>query len=88
MRAQQKMDNIKGPVGEGPVGDYFMEEDLQGLSDIEVPQSDASVETFDMDDMQGFWSEDDENEIPDISDDEIPDIDTPASERVSINSNQ
>ena len=38
--------------------------------------------------QKGFWSEDDENEIPDISDDEIPDIDTPASERVSINSNQ
>ena len=88
MKAKQKMDNIKGPVGEGPVGDYFMEEDLQGLSDIEVPQTDDGVEFFDIDDI-GFSTADEEDLIPDLSDDEIRDIITQlsASEHVSINTN-
>ena len=83
MEARKKLNNVKEPMGQ-----YFMEENLDGLSDIEVPQTDDGMEFFDIDDID-FSTADEEDLIPDLSDDEIRDIITQlsASEHVSINSN-
>ena len=74
MKARQKLKEINEPKG-----NYFMDENIQGLSDIEVPQTDDDMESFNLDEIQGFSDTSD--------DDEIPDINTPPSERVSIGSN-
>ena len=74
MKARQKLKEINEPKG-----NYFMDENIQGLSDIEVPQTDDDMESFNIDEIQGFSDTSD--------DDEIPDINTPPSERVSIGSN-
>ena len=74
MKARQKLKEI-----ERPEGNYFMDENIQGLSDIEVPQTDDDMDSFNIDEIQGFSDTSD--------DDEIPDINTPPSERVSIDSN-
>ena len=83
MEARQKLKNLKEPIGQ-----YFMDENLEGLSDIEVPQTDDGMEFFDIDNI-GFSTADEEDLIPDLSDDEIRDIITQlsASEHVSINPN-
>ena len=74
MKARQKLKEINEPKG-----NYFMDENIQGLSDIEVPQTDDDMESFNIDEIQGFSDTSD--------DDEIPDINTPPSEQVSIDSN-
>ena len=83
MKARKKLNNLKEPIGQ-----YFMDGNLEGLSDIEVPQIDDGMDFFDIDDI-GFSTADEEDLIPDLSDDEIRDIITQlsASEHVSINSN-
>ena len=83
MEARQKLKNLKEPIGQ-----YFMDENLEGLSDIEVPQTDDGMEFFEIDNI-GFSTADEEDLIPDLSDDEIRDIvsQLSASEHVSINSN-
>ena len=74
MKARQKLKEINEPKG-----NYFMDENIQGLSDIEVPQTDDDMGSFNIDEIQGFSDTSD--------DDEIPDINTPPSEQVSIDSN-
>ena len=74
MKARQKLKEINEPKG-----NYFMDENIQGLSDIEVPQTDDDMDSFNIDEIQGFSDTSD--------DDEIPDINTPPSEQVSIDSN-
>ena len=83
MEARQKLKKLKEPIGQ-----YFMDENLDGLSDIEVPQIDDGMEFFEIDNI-GFSTADEEDLIPDLSDDEIRDIvsQLSASEHVSINSN-
>ena len=74
MKARQKLKELNEPKG-----NYFMDENIQGLSDIEVPQTDDDMESFNLDEIQGF------SDTSDV--DEIPDINTPPLERVSIDSN-
>ena len=73
LRSRQKMEKVKKPNGS-----YFQTQEIENLNEIQVPQTSGRI------DNDGFSSAG-EDLIPDISDeDEIPDIDTPPSEHVSI----